>query len=501
MTQKKYKQELALYVTLASLIVVFLVACNGKVAEQPSASQPAIELQPCQLSMPGVALRLDARCGKLAVFEDRQAQSGRQIELNIAVIPAVSRNPAPDPIFFLAGGPGEAATESYLVVYSAFQLANQKRDIVLVDQRGTGGSNPLDCPNLSAEATPAAESGAYDETALYKACLEALDADPRLYTTAIAADDLDQVREALGYPQVNLYGASYGTRVALAYARQHPERLRAMILDGVVPMDWTLGPAIAGDAQRALDLIFSRCKTDAECSQRFPNLEGEFQALLAGLADAPRQVALDHPVTGEPIEFTLTGDLFASLVHTSSYAPETAALLPLMIHTAHEQDDFTQFAAMALSNFETLYASLSQGMRFSVVCSEDAPFMKDTPASRGYLGDFYTRSFLQICEVWPPGDIPADFKKPVYSEVPTLLLSGEADPVTPPSNAAQAAQTLPNSLQITVPGQGHVVIFRGCLPRLATRFIETASLDGLDTSCVKEIEPMPFFLNVNGPKP
>jgi pimeloyl-ACP methyl ester carboxylesterase len=474
-----------------------LAACQEQTAPT-TAPTPTIELTDCRLSFPGGTQRVPAKCGSYEVFEDRQAASGRKISLNLAVIPAVSRSPEPDPIFYLAGGPGEAATQSFIVLYASLNRLNQKRAIVLVDQRGTGASNPLFCPQedaLESEEDDPAELQAYLQD-----CLAGLDADPRLYTTSIAMDDLDEVRQALGYDQINLYGASYGTRAALVYARQHPDHLRSMILDGVVPLDWTLGPAVAGDAQRALDLLFQRCAADSACAAAFPNLPDEFQAVIQRLQGNPVTVNLDHPTTGQPTEYDLTLETFANTIHTLTYAPETAALLPLMIHQAY-QDDFRPLAAQSLTTTEQLQSVISTGMRFSVVCSEDVPFYGQTPNSAGYLGEQFDQVFSEICQTWPSGSLPPDFKQPVQSDVPTLLLSGEYDPVTPPANAEQAAQTLSNSLHIIAPQQGHIVIFRGCIPTLAADFVEAASFETLDTSCVADLTPMPFFVSPTGPQP
>jgi pimeloyl-ACP methyl ester carboxylesterase len=484
---------------LAGIGLLLIAACASGTRNISESSQE-IQFSPCQLSAPGLETSLKAECSKLKVFEDQVNRSGRQIELNLAVIPAVSRSAAPDPIFFLAGGPGEAATQSYPLISSAFQLINQKRAIVLVDQRGTGGSNYLTCAGFTGEQ----ETESSDPQAIQselKKCLAELDADPTLYTTAIAMQDLDQVRQALGYQKINLYGASYGTRPALAYARQYPEHVRSIILDGIAPPNWTLGPSVPGNAQRALDMLFARCAADTDCQAVFPNIEIEFNDLLKQISEKPIQVSLTHPVSGEPTQFTLDRDTFVNLVHTTTYSSESTALLPLMIHTAHERGDFTQFAALALSNYDTLSNSISPGMRFSVICAEDVPYFDKEESTPGYLGDFFTRTFETICKTWPIAQLPEDFKQPVYSTAPALLLSGEADPVTPPANGELAAQSLPNSLQIVVPGQGHIVIYRGCIPKIAAAFIENGSTKGLDTACVQDIEPMPIFTSPNGPPP
>lgn len=467
----------------------------------PAGGAPAggLVLGECKESIPNLPMRGEPQCGTLRVYEDRAAGTGRQIELSVVVIPAVSRNPAPDPLFFIPGGPGESAAKSYPVVAAAFEKVNQKRAIVLVDQRGTGKSHPLTC-DFGADAESGDSSDPAAAQRLYQKCLQSLDADPRFYTTAIAMDDLDQVRAALGYDQINLYGASYGTRAALAYLRQHPDHTRSVILDGVAPPDWTLGDGSAAIAQRALDQLFARCAADAACRNAFPDLPAEFQGLLERLAAQPVSVSLDHPITGEPTTTTFERSRFVNTVHQMSYTAETAALLPLLIHTAYAQNDFQRFAALTLSTETDLGEAISPGMRMSVVCAEDAPFFTAAP-DPGYLGELVDEAFTSMCAVWPRGEIPADFHQPVRSEKPVLLISGGADPATPPENAEHAAQTLPNSLHVVVPGMGHINIYRGCLPRLAAQFIEDGSTAGLDPACAEQITPLPFFINFNGPQP
>ena len=486
-----------IWLSLLIASILLLSACSQATSKPEAGASQLIELHDCQLSAPRMTLRVEARCGQLEVYENRQAASGRKIKLNIAIIPAVSRNPAPDPLFFIAGGPGEAATESYVLVYSAFNRLNQKRDIVLVDQRGTGGSHPLDC----ALESDTDELGNENYQTLVQECVESLDADLRFYTTAIAMEDLDQVRQALGYPQINLYGASYGTRAALAYLRQFPDRVRTVILDGVAPPNWTLGPSVAADAQRAIEAIFARCQSEAACQAAFPNLAQEFQALLAQLEGQTIEVQLDDPLTGEPTTFPLNHDTFTNTMHMLSYSPETAALIPLLIHTSYREQDYRLFAAQAITTFSSLEQSLSNGMRFSVVCAEDVPNYPPLDNSTGYLGDFITSTFQQICNYWPAGQVPTGFNEAVVSSVPVLLISGEADPVTPPANATLAAQTLSNSEHWIVPGMGHINILRGCIPQLATKFVEQGSLVGVDADCIKDIAPLPLFVNFNGPTP
>jgi pimeloyl-ACP methyl ester carboxylesterase len=482
---------------LLLIALTLVVACVAATASS-NRNAGSFALQDCQLSAPGMTSRYAARCGTLTVFENRSARSGRQIDLRIAVLPATGNTVAPDPLFLLADGPGQAATEAFLPVLSAFERINHKRDIVLVDQRGTGKSHSLRCPQSYQDLATLPD----DQLAVeLKTCLSQLDADPRLYTTSIAMDDLDQVRSALGYDQVNLYGASYGTRATLTYLRQHPASVRTAILDGVVPQDWLVGPSAARDAQRALDLIWDRCEAEPACRAAFPNIRTEFETLLATLERQPAKVTVAHPVTGVPTEVTLTRRQVASTIRSLSYRSENAALLPLLVHATQRSGDYSRLAAQYLILNDDFQQGTSNGMSLSILCAEDAAFLAQdagSPKVRMYLDDM-TADLRRVCAAWPRGQVSVDFRQPVMSETPVLLLSGEADPVTPPANGDQAARTLSNSLHLVAPGQGHRVISRGCIPKIAAAFVERATVKGLESDCVKDIQPAPFFVSFAGP--
>lgn len=478
-------------VLLIGFMVLVLSACGALKGRSQEVVEPGqINYQDCQIG-DGI-FSIAARCTTIEVYENREAQTGRRIQLNVAVIPATSRSPLPDPLFFLAGGPGEAATESYATLSGAFRFLNLKRDIVLVDQRGTGQSHPLTCNGE--------ENAEDDISTAIQACLEGLDADPRFYTTAIAMEDLDEVRAALGYELINLYGASYGTRAALIYARQHPEHLRSMILDGIAPIGWLLGPDGSKDAQRALELIFARCASNTACRSAFPNLAADFNTLQTDLAERPATVELPDPHSGTPVTITMTAELSAIALQSLSYMPESAALIPLLV-TEAQRGNMAPLAAYALQRNTLQESAINNGMYFSVVCSEDVPFYPDNLETSGYLGDATTDQLLEICTLWPHNELPADILEPVKSNVPALLLSGEADPVTPPENGDLALKTLPNGRHLVLPGFGHISILRGCMPYLAREFIEAASASDLDTTCLKNLAPMEFFVNFNGPVP
>ena len=460
------------------------------------------QFQDCQIGAADSTSRLQAHCTTITVPEDRQHPQGKQIGLHVAVLKARSSDPKPDALFFIAGGPGQASTEAFLEESTAFDRIRSERDIVLVDQRGTGESNRLDCPDTPVSALPSDAEIA----STVQACLKQLPGDPRFYTTTVAVQDLETVRKLLGYKQVDLYGISYGTRVALQYLRTYPDSVRTAILDGVVPADLALGPDVSLDAQRALGLIFARCDRDPACHQAFPDLMGSFAALQKDLDDHDVSVALRDPLTGAPRTDRLDWDQVSSTVRLMSYQSETASLLPLLIHQAAVQHDYLPLMSTALLFKGQLNESFAQGMSAAVLCTEDAPFIttdaqQEQRLHDTYLGASTMDALLKSCAVWPRGVMDPDFKKPVVSDKPVLLLSGEDDPITPPADAARAAKTLSNSLSLVTPGQGHGNVFRGCIPRIAADFVEAGSVKGLDTVCVKAMKPFPFFVNFSGPKP
>lgn len=475
------------------LLLVISAACTATQDD----GEPTLVLEPCHLNG-GV----EARCGTLTVYEDRAAESGRTIDLRIVVFPAGSSIPTPDPLFMLAGGPGQAATEVYPFLIPLLGNINQERDIVLVDQRGTGESNGLPCDNLQDESL-GTELTDEEALALVDECRETLAqrADLSLYTTDVAMADLDDVRAALGYEQINLYGGSYGTRAALAYMRLFPDRVRSAVLDAVVGPELVVFLQTSRDGQRAMELLFARCAADPTCNQQFPDLQADFEALLARLAE-PLEMEVVHPLTNEPVELTLERDVLTQIIFNLLYSPDLVALLPLMLREAQESGDFGPLVAQGLAFTEG--QALDTGMLYAVTCSEDAPLI-DADEAAALQADSYfplqAEDFVTLCETWPRAEVAEDFRQPLQSDIPALLLSGEADPITPPTYAEQVAETLPNSRHIVLPGFGHTVLAAGCMPQVVGRFLDTADVDNLDTACLDSARPPAFFINYAGPHP
>lgn len=458
-----------------------------------------MSLTPCRLK----GVDHEALCGKLEVFENRATRSGRKLALNVAVVSSLSPTPEPDPLFILAGGPGQAAVELGGAVMPQFELELRHRDIVLVDQRGTGKSNGLGCEPPDAGSV---ESELSDEQTLarLKECLASYDADPRLYTTPIAMDDLDDVRAALGYARINLWGASYGTRAALVYLRQHGAHVRSATLDGVAPTDLKLPLSFALDGQRALDLLFAHCEADRDCNATYPKLRERFSQLLDQLERAPAKAKVPNPITGALEDVTISRKDFVTTLRGLLYLPEAASLMPLTIDRAI-RGDFTPFAAEATGLSGGFMKSMALGMFYSVVCAEDAPAISEADIERATHGTFLGRTLvdhvLAVCRFWPRGEVAPGYHEAVSSSVPVLLLSGELDPVTPPAHANEVAKHLPNSLHLVVPGVGHGATSVGCIARIVNDFVAAGTTTGLDTRCAQGLKRPPFFLTFAGPKP
>lgn len=478
---------------LLFLALLFLTGCLRS-SEAALTDRP--ELSDCQLTG-GVK----AQCGLISVLENRDGpENGRSLPIHFAIIPATNSQPQPDPVFLLAGGPGQAAISAYAPILPQLRRINQSRDLVLVDQRGTGRSNPLACPAVNDLPL---DSSRDDLDAALASCRQELAAanDLTQYHTTIAMRDLDEVRAALGYEQINLIGTSYGSRAAMEYMRLFPERVRSAVLNAVVGPELVLQLQAPRDGQRALDLFFARCAADDACQTTFPNLEADFATLLEE-TEAGVAVRLAHPLNGELIELTLNRDDFMQGIFTLLYSADVVSLLPLLIHSTAESGDFGPLLAQLLTVSGGV--GLYQGMFYAVACSEDATFIDLDQAEALRAGSQFSlvaADFVAVCEDWPQAVVPQELREPVTAVIPTLLLSGDADPITPPQYADAVAANLPNSRHLVVPHYGHDVLLAGCMPLVVEAFLRAGSVDGLDTSCLDEIQAPPFFVSLTGPRP
>jgi pimeloyl-ACP methyl ester carboxylesterase len=472
----------------------------------PAAAMAKVSLEPCQLEHPARLMVVAAECGVLHVLENPKARHGRRIALRIARVRAVNRRSVPDPLFLIAGGPGASAIDMYASVTAAFARIHLDRDIVLLDQRGTGQSNALSCAFDDEELMNAAPEVLAAET---RRCLTELGshADVRYYTTSLAVQDLDQVRAALGYELINLYGASYGTRVAQHYLRRFPQRTRALILDGVVPPGLALGPSLALDAEKALLAILARCAAERQCHERFGDPALTYRALRNALQTRPVPVTLADPTTGERqhIEFSLMH--LATVLRLAIYTPDQAALLPLALDRAQKLGDYVPLAGQFLMMSHAYEDLLAYGMHNTVVCTEDVPFyppperVDRVALEHTFLGAVQLDALRSLCELWPRGPIDSNLHEPLNSNVPVLLLSGGNDPVTPPGYAEQARKGLENSLHIVLKDLGHGQIVAPCMDNVLAQFLARGTTKGLDVSCTHRVRAMPFFTTLAGPPP
>jgi pimeloyl-ACP methyl ester carboxylesterase len=378
---------------------------------------------------------------------------------------------------------------------------------VLVDQRGTGASTRLDC-ELDEEVVEGRVS-IEESVEGTRRCLESLPADPRFFTTSVAVEDLEAVRNALGYTQFNVYGISYGTRVAQHYLRRFPEATRTVVLDGVVPPQVPLGPTIAIEAQRALDAIFARCEESPSCDGRFPDVSGSFARLKRTLIEQPVTVALPDPLNGDLQTLSFGHNELAGALRLLSYHPNTVALIPLLVSEA-AAGRYAPLASQYLMVSEALSDALAIGMHNAVVCTEDAPFFDRETVDREaleatYIGPVQLDALEAMCSVWPAGVMDERLRVPVATDKPVLLLSGDADPITPPRFAELAAVEMRNRALLVGVDQGHGMAARTCIPEILAAFVDTASIEAIDEAdreCLATRQfAMPFFLDYTGPSP
>ena len=466
----------------------------------------SLEFEPCTLKAPLSVLNVEAQCARLAVPEDPANPEGRQIELAIAWVPTENTAGPEDPVFMLAGGPGQSALESYPGMHGAFREVRKNRHVILVDQRGTGGSNRLVCRD-EAGLSSALGDAAAEDPAIWRAfaerCREELASrvDLRLYTTTEAVADLDAVRQAIGVQQINLLGVSYGTRVAQQYMRRHPAHTRRVVLDSVVPNTLALGGEHARNLEDALALHFDQCAAVPACRERLGGPRQNLDALLDELRVQPRSVRFRDPLSGEEVERDLTLGHVGLVARMYSYSPALAALLPLSLHEAAQGRAGPLMAQAEMIN-RSLSEQIMHGMQLSVICAEDLPRMRPDPADAGrVLGDLMLKVLQAQCEVWPTGTAPADFAEPVRSDIPTLLLSGEFDPVTPPRYGDEVVAGLSDALHLVLRGQGHSVAGTGCMPRILGDFFDGTAPAALDVACLDTLKPAPPFAGFHGWEP
>ncbi len=459
-----------------------------------SAAAQAADLKPCRLR----GVEHQALCGVVTRPLDPARPQGVQIDIHYAVLPALARNKKPDPVFFFAGGPGQSAIEIASTVGAMLGRFTNRRDIVLIDQRGVGNSAPLVC-DADDPARPLAEQFDLQRMRQQQAqCFDKLKALPygdlRFFTTTIAMDDAEAVRAALGAEKINLVGGSYGTRAVLEYQRQFPQHVRRSVIDGVAPPDMVLPASSSSDNQAALDALFVACEQDKVCATREPQLAERWRALLASL---PRVVTLAHPLTGRSESIELTRDTLLGMVRGPLYVPALAAALPLAIGEA-TRGRFEPLAGVAMSLGGRRGTQMAAGMHFAVVCAEDFPRLARATDQPGVdFGGAFASLYDETCPTIARGNVPDAFYTVPSAPAATLVMSGGLDPVTPPRHGARVAEALGvKARHVVVPNAGHGVMAIGCMRDVLYRFVDAATDDEalkVDASCVAAIPRPPMF--------
>ncbi len=470
-------------------------------ADATAADGNRMGLQPCRLA----GVEHGALCGRLSRPLDPAAPGQRQIDVHFAVLPALSRNRLPDPVFFFAGGPGQSAIELAPTISRLVSRLGYRRDVVLVDQRGTGQSAPLSCESLS-PTTPLAQAIEPQlQQQHFAVCLQQLKqlpyGDLRHFTTWVAMQDVDAVRRQLGAEKVNLVGGSYGTRAVLDYMRQFPDAVRRAVMDGVAPPDMVLPATAAVDSQAALELALRACEDDGACARRWPALRQDWLALLSSL---PRQMLVQHPVTGVPESLLVTRDLVLQLVRGPLYVPALAAGLPAAMQALSEPGAGRLEPLMGLANAmvgggKQRSGQLYEGMHLSVICSEDLPRLamaRDAPGVDVHSG--FAEHYRAACANWPKGEVPLAFYNLPAAKVAVLLLSGGADPATPPRHAERVARAMGKLVRhVVVTHAGHGVLALPCMRDVLQRFIDAATDEealSVSTACLAKVpRPDPFL--------
>lgn len=478
---------------LSHILTTSLIALLASASAASAAPKKPVSQQGRSCHLPGSEEAL--RCITLPLALDYAKPAGAGFKLHVTVAPAFRESARPDPLFVLAGGPGQAGTDVLVLLSHTFRRARANRDIVFIDQRGTGLSGKLDCEHKTADESM---TDAQAEAAA-RLCIASVKQPFSAYTTANAAQDLEQVRTALGYKAINIWGASYGTRLAQEYARAYPANVRAMILDGVAAPDQVI-PAGGRDGQAALELVFRQCAADKACNGAFPALRAEFAALTERVANGAVQLDIHDPRTARPLKLAMTSDRFLGTVHNILYSALDARRLPFLIHSAHG-GRWEPFVARrnAASDFAA-DGPVAQLMHLSVVCAEDYPRL--TPQLRSEDAAPLTAPLLdrigKMCDIMKvPAVAP---RAPTPIAAPVLMLSGELDPVTPPRRARAAGQYLQNAQHLVVAYAGHGISQLGCAPRLLREFLDKPG-DKVAADCLKEIPAPTFQLGSAGPQP
>lgn len=462
-------------------------------SSQTFAIEDKLTIEDCHID----GIKQQVQCGTLQVPENYQQPNGTQININFAVIPAIDRTQNKEPLMFLAGGPGQAAAEIAAGLRQGFTQVRKTRDLILVDQRGTGKSHPLQCEEVEGENPYSAipEDINIDDV---KQCLSKFEGDLSQYNTENAIRDFDAVRAALGHEKITIYGGSYGTRAGLVYMRMFPQSLSAVILDSVGPIEVPIG-AFGQSSARSFNMLVQHCMEEAPCQQAYPNLAQEFATVIERLSEKPASVTITHPRLGTPTEFVISRLKFVSTLRMQLYSVDMRTMVPLVIHQAF----LGNFAPLAgLTAVQDGGMGMYVGLLFNIVCNEDVPRISDEMWRKDADNDFGQNAshlaWQTVCPIWPQYRLDESFYQPVTANIPTLIISGDVDPVTPPSNGDYADKSLPNSKHIILQNSAHTPGPSTCAIDIIDEFLTKKDPNVLDESCLEKISNESFMTSLNG---
>ncbi|MFT5637014.1 MAG: pimeloyl-ACP methyl ester carboxylesterase [Cognaticolwellia sp.] len=472
----------------ASLLIAI---SNSSIAEDRVKQQ--LTLESCHIK----GIRQQVQCGTYVAPENYDKPDGAKIDINFVVLPAIDNSTEKLPLMFLAGGPGQAAAELSAQIYRGFSEIRKTRDLILIDQRGTGKSHPLQCEE-SLEVDPYTSLPEDFTIADIEQCIAQLKGDLSQYNSENAIRDFDAVRAVLGHQQVHIYGGSYGTRAGLVYMRMFPTSLKSVVLDSVGPIEVPIG-LFGKSVEQSFIKLIENCQNEESCATQYPELAKEFTAITNKLSQAPVTVEIAHPRLGTKTAFSISKDKFISSIQMQLYSMETRSLVPLLIHQAY------------LGNYMPLAGIIAQsesgmgiyiGLHFNIVCNEDFPKisadMKAVDADNNFAKGMSLVMIGKACAAWPTYQPSADFYQTVTADIPTLIMSGELDPVTPASNGEKSHVNLPNSHHIISKNNAHIVASTTCGIKIVNEFLEKQTPKELDESCIEEIPDESFMVGLNG---
>lgn len=470
-------------------------ASDVKSQEKQATADIANKTDTCYVE--GVSDRLN--CGFVTVPENPNKPDGKQIQVHYVVLPAVKNANHEEALLAIAGGPGQSAIENAAGFDAMLSKVRQQRDILLIDQRGTGRSNVLACDE-GAQSPLSFDDDNVDTLAETQKCLAKIDADVTQYGSLNAIKDFEAVRAHLGYKKLHIYGISYGTRMAQLYMRLYPAHLATVTLDGIVPMQQSvleIGSAI----DRGFDLLFKDCQATAACNSQFPELKADFERVDAMLATGPVMENVYDPVTGEKTMLTMTRGKFSGSIRMALYQANVRALLPHAIHQA-SKNNFQSILGLYALTIDN--AGMAMGMHASVVCGEDMHRITTTmreQAKKSFMGRTMLEGLEATCSVWKVPAVDNSFSEPINSNIPTLLLSGEIDPATPPSWGELAMEKLTNAKHFVAPYSTHGVAYQSCANNLIADLVRSGSVNDLDGECLNKDVRRSFYLNASSVEP